>query len=217
MERLGMAFADGAVKENAYKAKLNALKKQEASLLRRRRDIDPTEATDLAEVEDRISFVQRVLDAGTLHVTDFGIFGSIDDRYFPAGFNAFRETDGELAIGEVVDMGSFRVEGTEYRGRLIDVPPAFLECQDPEQQKATITENRRAMLRLFGVKVHVLPDRVEVRGSIPTQVLELANNGPKATATTGPIIRSASPSGEGEEAFRGGASQKRRSPSMTLP
>ena len=134
--------------------------------------------------------MRKILDAGRLGITDFGIFGSLDDRYFAAGFNAFRETDGELAIGEMVDMGSFRVEGTEYGGRPIDAPPAFLDCGDPDKQRDVITENRRAMLQLFGVKVHVFPDGIKVRGSIPTQVLELANNGFKATATTGPIISS---------------------------
>jgi len=192
LERLGMAFADGAVTEKSYRLKLGVLKKLEASLLRRRRDIDPAEAADLAEVEGRISFVQKVLEAGTLNITDFGIFGSIDDKYFPAGFNAFRETDGELAIGEVVDMDYFRVDGIEHRGRLINAPPAFFECDDPEKQKAVITENRRAMLQLFGVKVHVFPDRVEVRGSIPTQVLGLVNAKPEPTETTGSIISSPS-------------------------
>jgi len=112
-----MAFADRAIKEDACKPKLNQLKKQEASLLRRRRDIDPAEVAGLSEVEGRISFVKKVLEAATLDITGFGIFGSLDDKYFPAGFNAFRETD-----GEVVSMDYFRVNGTEHRGRLINAP-----------------------------------------------------------------------------------------------
>ena len=34
------------------------------------------------------------------------------------------------------------------------------------------------MLQIFGVKVHFLPDRLEVRGAILTQVLELVTAGP---------------------------------------
>ena len=68
---------------------------------------------------------------------------------------------------------------------------------------ALITENRRAMLHTFGVKVHVFPDRVEVRGAIPTQLPELSESEPEPAETPALIISPASPSGEGGEVYGG--------------
>lgn len=87
-ERLGMAFADAAVSESAYKSKLNQLKKQEAAILKCRYDIDPRELTDLVVVEGRIAMVKDVLSQGRLSVSEFGIFGKKGNEYIPAGFNA---------------------------------------------------------------------------------------------------------------------------------
>ncbi len=56
-ERLGMAFADAAVSESAYKSKLNQLKKQQAAPLKCHHNIDPEELTELAALEERIAMV----------------------------------------------------------------------------------------------------------------------------------------------------------------
>ena len=74
-ERLRIAFADGAVPESAYKSKLNQLKKQEATLLKCRHNIDPLELTELATLEKRIAMVKAALSRGVVRVTEFGIFG----------------------------------------------------------------------------------------------------------------------------------------------
>jgi hypothetical protein len=129
-ERLGMAFTDGAVSESAYKSKLNQLKKQEAALFKCRHNIDPLELTELATLEGRIAMVKDVLGQGKLRITEFGIFGEIGDEYIPAGFNAWRECDGKLAIGEVTEMDTFRIEGIDKVMRGIDAPSGFWECDD---------------------------------------------------------------------------------------
>jgi len=171
-ERLGMAFADGAVSESAYKSKLNQLKKQEAALLKCRHNIDPLELTELAMLEGRIAMVKDVLSQGALSVTEFGIFGKIGDEYIPAGFNAWRECDGELAIGETTEMDTFRIEGTDKVMRGIDAPPGFWECQDLQKREEKIKRNMRAILQLFNIRVLVYPERVEIKGTIPTQFLD---------------------------------------------
>ncbi len=51
--------------------------------------------------------------------------GRIGDEYVPAGFNAWRECDGELAIGGVTEMDSFRIEGTDLVMRGIDAQPGW--------------------------------------------------------------------------------------------
>ena len=171
-ERLGMAFADGAVSESAYKPKLNLLKKQEAALLKCRHNIDPTELSELSVLEGRITMIKDILSKGNLLVTEFGIFGEIGVQYVPAGFNAWRECDGELAIGEVTEMDSFRIEGTNLAMRGIDAPIGFWECDDLQKRDETIKRNMRSILQLFDIKVLVYPERVEIKGTIPTQILD---------------------------------------------
>jgi len=195
-ERLGMVFADGAVSESAYKSKLSQLKKQEGALLKCRHNIDPLELTEMAALEARIAMVKDVLSQGTLSVSEFGIFGEIGNEYIPAGFNAWRECDGGLAIGEVTEMDTFRIEGTDKVMRGIDAPPGFWKCEDPQQQEEHIKKNMRAVLQLFNIKVLVFPERVEIKGTIPTQVLDKLTN--KKEPETALIINSPSLTREGE-------------------
>jgi len=194
-ERLGIAFADGAVSESAYKSKLNQLKKQEAVLLKCRHNIDPLELTELATLERRIAMVKAALSRGVVHVTEFGIFGEAGDDYIPAGFNAWRECDGELAIGEATEMDTFRIEGTDKVMRGIDAPPGFWECEVPQEREEKIKRNMRAILQLFSIRVLVYPERVEIKGTIPTQLLDRTA---KEEPTNEPalIISSPSPSRE---------------------
>jgi site-specific DNA recombinase len=189
-ERLGMVFADGAISESAYKSKLSQLKKQEAALLKCRHNIDPLELTEMAALEARIAMVKDVLSQGTLSVGEFGIFGEIGNEYIPAGFNAWRECDGELAIGEVTEMDTFRIEGTDRVMRGIDAPLGFWECEDPQLQEEHIKKNMRAILQLFNIKVLVFPERVEIKGTIPAQVLDKLTN--KEEHETARIISSPS-------------------------
>jgi hypothetical protein len=125
-------------------------------------------------------------------VTELGFFGRICDEkiYVPAGFNAWRESDGELAIGELTEMDYFRIEGTDMYARGIDVPPGFWECGDREEQSRIIKKNMRAILQLFGIKVLLYPNRVEIKGTIPPQVLQ---QGEKPELETGVFIPSPSP------------------------
>jgi len=191
MERLGMVFADGAIEESAYKSKLKQLKKQEAVLLKCRQNIDPLDMEELDALQGRIAFIKEVLSRGKLRVTEFGLFGELFDEkiYVPAGFNAWRESDGELVIGEVTEMDYFWIEGTDKYMRGIDVPPGFRECGDHDKQDEMIKKNMRAILQLFGIRVLVYPDRVEIKGTIPSQVLY---QGEKPEPKTGLVISSPS-------------------------
>jgi len=202
-ERLGMVFADGAVSESAYKSKLNQLKKQETALVKCRHNIAPLELTELAILEGRIDVVKHVLSKGVLSVTEFGIFGKMGDDYIPAGFNAWRECDGELAIGEVTEMEKFRIEGTDMVMRGIDAPLGFWECEDVQKREEKIKVNIRAILQLFNIKVIVYPERVEIKGTIPTQVLDKLT---EEELDTAPIISSPSPSKERGKIYKEGRS-----------
>jgi len=75
-------------------------------------------------------------------------------------------------------------------------PQGFFKCGDDQKFNDMIIRNIRAIIQLFNVKVFVYPERVEIRGTIPTQILKLSTD---KQITTAPIILSPSPSqGEGE-------------------
>ena len=173
-ERLGIAFTDGAIKEETYKSKLRNLKAREAMLLKCRQNIDPTSLAELDMLEDRITNVNDILSKGRLTLTSFGLFGTVGDTYTPVGFNAWRETDGILSIGECVEQDTFRIEGTDLVMRGIDAPAGFWDCNDAQEQDNIIKKNIRAVLQLFNIRAHMFLDRIEIQGAIPKQIIDMA-------------------------------------------
>ncbi|MFC1990518.1 hypothetical protein ACFLVW_08260 [Chloroflexota bacterium] len=97
---------------------------------------------------------------------------------------------GLIPGGKVTEMDYFRIQGTDKYTRGIDVPPGFCECGDHEEQSRIIKKNMRAILQLFGIKVLVYPDRVEIKRTIPSQVLY---QGEQPEPETGLVITFPSP------------------------
>jgi len=94
-------------------------------------------------------------------------------------------SQGVLSVSE---FGIFGEIGNEY------IPTGFnawRECKDSQQQKEHIKKNMRAILQLFNIKVLVFPERAEIKGTIPTQVLEKSIN--REETATAPITSSPSP------------------------
>ena len=116
-----------------------------------------------------------ILSKGRLTLTEFGLFGMVGGTYTPVGFNAWRETDGKLSIGECTEQDTFRIEGTDLVMRGIDAPSGFWDCNYLEEQANIINENLRAVLQLFNIRVHIFLDRIEIQGAIPTQVLDISS------------------------------------------
>ena len=73
--------------------------------------------------------------------------------------------------------------------RGIDAPTGFWECDDPKKRDETIKRNMRSILQLFSIKVLVYPERVEIKGAIPTEVLDRPTGDKSDTA---PVISSPS-------------------------
>ena len=69
------------------------------------------------------------------------------------------------------------------------MPPGFWECGDHDKQAEMIKKNMRAILQLFGIRVLVYPDCVEIKGTIPPQVLY---QGEEPEPETGLVITSPS-------------------------
>ena len=74
--------------------------------------------------------------------------------------------------------------------RGIDAPPGFWECGDHGKQSKIIKKNMRAILQLFNIRVIVFPDRVEIKRTIPQQVMY---QGEVPEPETALLISSASP------------------------
>jgi site-specific DNA recombinase len=175
-ERLGMAFADGAVNENAYKSKLKRLKKEETDLLKCQRNIDPAELGEMISLGISIDMVKDVMSKGSLLVTDSGIFGELKDAFGITDKHGFEMTD--------MVMGA------------IEVPPGSCEGKGLLEKQGTTKSAQRAILQRFNIRVIVYPERVEIKGTIPTQILDKTNKNEKETAR---IITSPSlPKGGGQ-------------------
>ena len=97
-------------------------------------------------------------------------------------------------------MDYFRIEGTDKYMRGIDAPLGFWECGDHAKQNEIIKKNMRAILQLFGIKVLVYPDHVEIKGTIPSQVLY---RGEAPEPETAPFVSSPFPRGRGKWIERG--------------
>jgi hypothetical protein len=208
-ERLGIAFSDGAVNETVYKSKLKRLKKEEELLLKCQHNIDPIELGEIVNLGIRIDMVKDVLNKGSLLVTDLGIFGEMGDMNSPAQFNVSEEHASELVPGETAEDDAFVTELTDMVVRNMGETPSLPESEDPQKKQEAIIRNRRDILQLFNIKAIVYPERVEITGMIPIQILDKKN---KEENKTAPIITSASPSTErgikGEVKSAGGYKKK---------
>jgi site-specific DNA recombinase len=196
-ERLGIAFGDGMISEDLYKQMAAKLKKQEAGLLKSRGDLDPSKVDGLAALEARIAAVKGFLEKGDFVLNDSGMYAVSDRHYLPLGFNPFRNTDGKVAIGEIEEMKTIISETTfsvkpgaiSPSDRYVNIPtspdvssimwwdaiepPEFFESDDPGKRAPDIIRNMRAVFQFFDIKIFVYNDKVEIRGTIPQQIIDM--------------------------------------------
>ena len=171
-ERLGLVFADGAISKDTYTQKLHNLNKQERELLKVRGNLNPEALAEIAEVENTIKSIEKMLDAsGSLLVSDFGIWGYTGDTVAPLGYNPWLETECKNEVGRLREMGYVRVEGTDLKIKAIGPPEGFWFSENPVE---VIKKNIRAILQKFEIRVYVFRDRIEVRGLIQSQIIKTA-------------------------------------------
>ncbi len=92
----------------------------------------------------------------------------------------------------------------------VDAPPGFQECGNPWEREEKIKRNIREILQLFNIRVLVYPERVEIKGAIPTQILDKMT---KEEPESRPALIISSPSlGKGGGSFPRGASPLLDSP-----
>jgi site-specific DNA recombinase len=174
-ERLGMAFADEAIPEKIYRTKLQQLHKQEMSLEERRYNLDPNEMMEVTDLSNRITTVREILQKGKIQLTDLGFFGTEGDKYIPLGFNPWPETDSKKSIGKPAEVATAVIDDeTGLIGKTV-LPPGFMDPGvTPSEKRKRIIRNMRSLLRFLNIKVIIYPDRKEIRGAIPPQVIEVS-------------------------------------------
>ena len=174
IERYGVAFGDGAISEETYHDKLASLKKQEAELLARKADLDPEAQLEVSRLEDYIQSVRELLDKGWLAVQEDGIWAYRYDRV--TGFADAECFGSEFNVEETIEKVTHPIKQkppwqdddgvTHVEIKLR--PEGIWAFQHPDEARI---QSMRAILQKFDTKVWAYPDRIEIRGFIPTQVI----------------------------------------------
>ena len=157
-ERLGIAFADGAVDLTVYKSKLKRLNKEEEFLFKSQHSIDPAPLGEIAYLGFCIEIVKDILNKGSILITDLGIIVTTG------------EDDGSTTRLTDLLLGSQ------------DKSESPCEKTTSQEKQDSLLRNKRAILQMFNIKVIVYPERVEVKEAIPIQLLEKTNKRESETA-----------------------------------
>jgi site-specific DNA recombinase len=171
LERLALAFADGAIKEGPYKTNLEKLKKQEIELIKRQQSIDPSTMMEIIDTQARIKAVKEIMDKGSLQLNPLGFFGLLGDKYIPVGFNPWHDMDDKAEIGELSGLIDRKIPGIDIV--IKSMTPQSLIQASPSERMELLKKNWRGILQLFDIHVTVFNDRIEIRGLIPPQVVDI--------------------------------------------
>ena len=168
---MGLTFADGAIGKETYDRKLQELRKLKADLSQRRNNLNPEAQAEIAELESHMATVERILNkhSGGVFITKFGIWETTGNLKVPLGYNPWLETEGRSGVGKPPKMDTIPIEGTDLTMLGVLPPKGFWLSKNP---KETIMENIRAVLQASDTKVYVFPDRVEIHGLLPMQVIQ---------------------------------------------
>jgi hypothetical protein len=132
---------------------------------------------------------------GKLFLTELGVWvDSIPDNWI-AGHN-IPCVDSWDDPDALIDTGSFQIG---EHGPLMTMVEGPVQSNF-EVPRETVLRNVRNILKWLGIKVYVFHDRVEIRGFIPTEVIDIPGSG-KGT-NGGPIIPLPIPKGRGTQGDR---------------
>ena len=185
-ERLGLAYADGAVAKGVFDNKLGILKKREGELLAARSNLNPQVGMELDKLEQQIAMLENAVDGkpgSRVFLTEFGAWALEMPESAPFTGPLSLAGGGNFFEDSFLDPpGFFRIGGTLYRMEDGLVPAT-------EFPREKVRQNIRRTFEGLGIKVYVFRDRVEIRGFIPTEVMDIP--GETGYATGGAIISSA--------------------------
>lgn len=173
IERHGLAFADGAIPEDVYREKLSLLMKQKGDLISSKTKLDPEPYLEIERLEDYIALVKKLLNKGSLVIEPDGIWayvfgrdgGLMTSEYFGSGLDIDETIRG---ISSPTKLKPTANEDENFIALNLD---SFR--QSPKEARTAIM---RSIFQKFNIKILAFPDRIEIQGYIPTQIINMATD-----------------------------------------
>lgn len=164
----------------------------EKDLLKVRDNLSPEVRVEIDDLEQAIVSLEKTLNAksGRVLLTELGVLAVDFPEDWIVGYNVPIEAvanEGYAAV-EITDV--LRVEELGLSMRIVDGPEAISNL---EITRDIIWRNIREVFDRLGIKVYIFRDRIEIRGYMPTEVIEAPEGA--NTSGGGAIIGSARGSG----------------------
>jgi len=77
---------------------------------------------EIVDLENSITLIEDILGSlsGDILVTDFGVWGTTDDRMAPLGYNPWLATECKNEIGQVQERDYVIIEGADFKMKAIN-------------------------------------------------------------------------------------------------
>ena len=187
-ERLGLSFADGAISRETYQKKLQEAIKIEKDLHKSRDNLSPDDRSEIGDLDQAIASLEKTLTSGSAKIllTELGVRVS----HIPEDWIV-----GHDSTGKVAGLENWAIVAPPDTLSIPELGMTMIIVEERdliwnfEVTRDTIWKNIREIFNRLNIKVYVFNDRVEIRGHIPTEIIDIPqeNTHPKAE----PIICSA--------------------------
>jgi hypothetical protein len=166
--RLWIAYEDGGMPKERFLYRIKVLEAKENKLQSRREQLDPTSSYELSKLEDQINIVKQILGDGKITIRNSGVGGLTFDPDHPLTYMHDLHDLWEGKAGEEKDVpaANWEFSNTES-GVKFSCSAEWWDWASKEEMR-----RKRQLLEIFRIKVVVFPDRIEIRGIIPDQVIQ---------------------------------------------
>jgi len=173
-ERLALVYADQAIIREVYEKRMDILKRKESELLKARTNLDPLVKIELGEFERGIASLEKAIEgkSGKLFLTELGVWvDNIPDDWIAGrlitGVDSWDDPEA------LINTETFQVGEYGLLMSMVDGLPQ----SNFEVPRETVWRNIRRILEWLGIRVYIFRDRIEIRGFIPTEVIDVSGAG----------------------------------------
>jgi hypothetical protein len=171
-ERLGLIFADGAISRETYRKKLQEAIKIEKDLLRSRDNLSLDDRSEIGDLDKAIASLEKTLNSGSAKIllTELGVQVLDIPEDWIVGYDS---------PGGVADLENWAVVESPNTLRIPELGMTMSIVDRPvgdwnfEVTRETIWRNIREIFNRLNIKVYIFNDRVEIRGNIPTEIIDI--------------------------------------------
>jgi hypothetical protein len=184
-EKLGLTFADGAISRETYQKKLQEAIKIEKDLLRSRDNLNPDDRSEIGDLDKAIASLEETINSSSVKIllTELGVQVLHIPEDWIVGHDSPVEAAGLENWNVIEGPGILRIPELGMTMNVVDGPEVNSNF---EVTGETIWSNIRDIFNRLNIKVYVFKDKVEIRGNIPTEIIDI----PEETTHSkgGPII-----------------------------